>query len=90
MPNGTPVIDSSRADFTAPAIGAAAVTPNDSTDLSRAPARALYIGGTGNLVVDTAEGQTITFTAVPVGIFPVSVKRVRATSTTATNIVALY
>jgi hypothetical protein len=90
MPGGTPVIDSSRADFTAPAIGAAAVTPNDSTDLSRTPTRALYIGGAGNLVVDMAEGPTVTFTAVPVGIFPISVKRVRSTSTTATNIIALY
>jgi hypothetical protein len=89
MPGGTPVIDNSRADFTAPAVGAAAVTPDTSNDLPRYPARALYIGGTGNLVVDLAEGQTVTFNAVPVGIFPVAVKRVRATST-ATNIVALY
>lgn len=89
MPGGTPVIDNSRADFTAPAVGAAAVTPDTSNDLPRSPARALYIGGTGNLVVDLAEGQTVTFNAVPVGIFPVAVKRVRATST-ATNIVALY
>jgi len=90
MPEGYPIIDQSHADFSAPAVGAAVVTPNDSVDLPRFPARALYIGVTGNLVVDTAEGQTITFTAVPVGIFPVSVRRVRATSTTASNIVALY
>ena len=90
MPEGYPIINQSRADFTAPAVGAAAVTPNDSVDLPRFPARSLYIGGTGNLVVDTAEGQTVTFTAVPAGVFPVSVRRVRATSTTATNIVALY
>jgi len=90
MPNGYPIVDASRADFTAPAVGAAAVTPNTSTDLPRAPARALYVGGAGNLEVDTAEGQTVTFTGVTAGsILPVSVKRVRATST-ATNIVALY
>ena len=80
-----------RADFAAPAVGAAAVTPNDSTDLAVSPARSLFIGGAGNLVVDTAAGDTVTFTGVTAGsILPVSVKRVRATNTTATSIVALY
>jgi hypothetical protein len=90
MTPGYPIIDTTRADFSAPAVSAAAVTPNTTTDLPRSPARSLYVGGAGNLVVDTAEGQTVTFTGVPAGfILPVSVRRVRATST-ATNIVALY
>lgn len=74
---------------TIPAEGGAAVTPNNSTDLT-VTARSLYIGGSGNLKVDTADGSTITFSSVPVGIFPVRVKRVYATGTTATSIVALY
>lgn len=73
----------------APAGYAAAVTPNDNTDLTYT-ARALYIGGAGNVAVITQDGQTVTFTAVPVGSFlPVKVSRVLSTGTTATNIVAL-
>jgi hypothetical protein len=80
-----------NADYAAPAVGAAAVTPNDGTDLAVLPARALYIGGAGNISVDTAAGDTVTFSGLAAGtILPVSVKRVRSTSTTATLIVALY
>jgi len=74
-----------------PASDGAAVTPNDSTDLSYTSK--LYIGGTGNLRVtlrDQADGDSVTLSAVPVGFLPLLVKRVWATSTTATNIVALY
>jgi len=50
---------------------------------------ALYVGGTGNINVVTAEGTTVLFTAVPVGTFPVVVKQVLSTNTTATNLVGL-
>lgn len=69
--------------------GGAAVTPNDGADLS-APAKALWIGGTGNVKVDMIDGTTITLNSVPVGMLDVYVKRVYATGTTATNIVAMY
>ncbi len=72
----------------APYANAAAVTPSDSTDLTYRT-RALYIGGTGNIVVSIG-GANVTFTSVPVGILPLVVDRVLATSTTATNIVALW
>lgn len=73
-----------------PATSAAVVTPNDSTDLTF-PTKALYIGGTGNLNVDMADGQTVLFSAIPVGaVLPISVARVRSTNTTATLIVALW
>lgn len=69
---------------------AAAVTPSDSTDLTR-PAHALYIGVTGDvtaiLINDTA---SVTFTAVPVGIFDIQVDRVLSTGTTASGIRALF
>lgn len=69
---------------------AASVTPNDSADLA-VPNACLYIGGSGDVNVDTIDGTTITFVGLYAGtILPVKVKRVRATSTTATNIVALY
>lgn len=78
------------AGLSAPAGGAAAVTPNDGTDLPNGVCRSLYVGGTGNIVLITAQGDTVTFNAVPVGFFPVRCSRVKATLTTATAIVALY
>ena len=73
----------------APASRAAGVTPNDSSDLSTS-ARALYIGGTGDVKVDTTGGDTVTFKAVPIGFMPVRVSRVHATGTTATEIIAVW
>jgi len=68
---------------------ASAVTPNDSTDLTTV-AQGLYIGGAGDLKVDMADSGTVTFSALPAGIFlPIIVKRVYSTGTTATNIIAL-
>lgn len=76
-------------DLTWPATKAAAVTPSDGTDLTSIP-RALYVGVSGDVSVDMEEsGDAIVFKAVPVGILPIRVKRVRATGTTATNILAL-
>lgn len=68
---------------------ALAVAPNDGADLSKAGR--IYVGGAGAVVVDTIGGDTVTFAAVPAGtVLPVRVKRVRSTSTTATNIVVLF
>ena len=73
-----------------PITKAAAVTPSDTTDLT-APTRAIYIGGAGNLKIDTLGGDTVTLNALAVGVIHwVQVKRVYSTGTTATNIVALY
>lgn len=75
----------------APAVSAAAVTPNDSTDLATSPTRSLWVGGAGNINVDMADGTTVLFSGLTAGtLLPVQVKRVRSTSTTATLIVALY
>jgi len=69
---------------------AVAVTPSDSTNLSF-DARALYVGTGGNVVVVFPDNSTVTFTNVQSGsILPVIAKRVNSTSTTASNIVALY
>ena len=70
-------------------MNAAAVTPNDSTDLANQGC--IYVGGTGDVSVITAGGQTVTFSGVPAGSFlPMQVKRVRSTGTTATLILVLY
>lgn len=67
------------------------VTPNDAADLTDGATKGIYVGGAGNLRVITANGETVTITAVPVGsILPIVVTRVLSTSTTATNILALY
>lgn len=50
----------------------------------------LYIGGAGNVAVVTEAGNTVTFTAVPVGTqLDIRVRQVLATGTTATNIVGM-
>ena len=66
---------------------AKAVTPSDTNAQSY---RAIYVGGAGNVAVVTEGGDTVTFTAPPVGsIIPVSVQKVMATNTTATLLVGL-
>lgn len=82
---------SNAAGLTSPAENAAAVTPNDSTDLTTAT-RGLYIGGAGDVVVDMVGGETsVPFTGLIAGnVYPLRVIRVRATGTTATDIVALW
>lgn len=64
----------------------AAVTPSDATvfgDMSRC----LYVGGTGNVAVRTRGGDTVTFSAVPVGSFIIGeFDKVLSTGTTATLI----
>lgn len=66
-----------------------AVTPSDSADLP-APARALYVGGSGNVRINDTGNGAVTFVGVAAGsILPVMARRVYATGTTATNIVAL-
>jgi hypothetical protein len=52
--------------------------------------RALYVGTSGDLTVTMAEDDVaVSFTNVPAGIFPIQVVSVSSTST-ATNLVALY
>lgn len=65
---------------------AQAVTPSDTTVLNCA---GLYIGGTGNVVVETQQGNTVTFTGYPAGTWLwLQIYKVKA-ATTATNIVAV-
>lgn len=79
---------------TAPATGAAAVTPSDSTVVN---CRALYVGTGGNVavhmqgVLGSPRETSVTFSNVQGGtVLPISCYRVLSTGTTATNIVALY
>jgi hypothetical protein len=51
----------------------------------------LYVAVTGNVSVITIGGDIATFAAVPAGtVLPVQVLQLRATSTTSTNVMALW
>jgi hypothetical protein len=73
-----------------PANRAFSIVPNDGTDLEYVTT-ALYVGGAGDIsLVSRAGGAPVILKAVPVGtILPIRVSRVRATGTTATNLVGL-
>jgi hypothetical protein len=64
------------------------VTPSDTLDLSY-NARSFIIGVAGNLKVRTIYNTDVTI-AVPAGVIPIIARRVFATGTTATGIVALF
>jgi len=77
-------------DVLGPARHAAAVSPSDANDLPTASKR-LWIGGTGAVALVTVGGDTVTYTGVPAGTYlQVRAARVKATGTSATNIVAEY
>lgn len=70
-------------------------TPADGTDIPLSSigegARAIYVGGAGNVNVDLLGGGTAVLTGLSAGqIVVVAVTRIRATSTTATALQALY
>lgn len=78
------------ANKTAPAEGATAVTPSDSTVLTGV--RGLYVGSDGNVaVIMVGDSSAVTFVGVKAGsVLPLRVSKVMSTNTTATDIVALY
>jgi len=71
-----------------PAMEAMAITPSDADDVW---ARALYIGTAGDVAIQCYDNAaSVVFKSCPVGVLPVTAKRVFATGTTATNILGLY
>ena len=86
----TDTFSSNGSGLIGPAENAVAITPDDSNDLATM-SRALFIGGAGNLVVVMKGGQTVTFYNLAAGsILSIRAARVKASSTTATNIINLY
>lgn len=81
--------ESYTTSLTSPARDAEPIAPNDAVDLP-AVTRGIYVGSAGNLQVQMASGQTVTFENVAAGvIYPIRVARVMATDTTATDLIAL-
>ncbi len=69
--------------------GATAITPSDSADLTTPSV--VYVGGSGDVKVTTAQGDTVTFVGViSGGVLPVQVIRVWSTGTTATYMLRIY
>lgn len=74
----------SQTNFNIPS-GAEVVTKSDTAFVNYT---GLYIGGTGNVNVVTAKGDTVLFSALPVGAqINLHIVQVLSTSTTATLIV---
>lgn len=69
--------------------GAKVVSPSNTVNLTYPSV--IYVGGTGNVKVTTAQGDEVTFNGVPAGfVIPVQVIRVWSTGTSATNMLAIY
>lgn len=83
---------STNADqVSAPARRAVAVTPHDSNALSDIP-KALYVGTAGNIAMRGVDGTSDqSWKNVPAGtVLPFRAQYVRATGTTAADLLALY
>lgn len=69
---------------------AASITPSDTEALTPL-ARALYVGGAGDVAVVTTKGDDVVFSGMAAGsVLPVQCKQVKSTGTTATLILGLY
>jgi len=75
---------------------AASVTPSDTANIPSVSGGTnngcvLYIGGAGNVKVETVGGDEVTFVGINTGTFlPVQVVKVFAKGTSATNVLALW
>jgi hypothetical protein len=75
--------------LTGPVIAGQPITPNNGADLAFAT-RGIYVGSTGNLSVVLVNGDQVVLRNVQPGvIYPLRVKRVRSSGTTAGDLVGL-
>ncbi|MEL7444647.1 MAG: hypothetical protein AAGK02_02405 [Pseudomonadota bacterium] len=82
--------ENSSDSLIAPARDCFTITPDDSADLTRGT-KAIYVGNGGDIVIRAVDaGQDVTFRNVISGsILDVRVRAVRATGTTASELVGL-
>lgn len=78
-----------KASLQSPASSLSPVTPADGADLAQA-ARALNVATSGAVRITTVAGTTATVYVAAGIAFPVRARRVWATGTTATGIVAMW
>lgn len=73
-----------------PAYGGSPVSPADGSDLPQV-GRALWVGGSGNVVGVLADTASVTIYNVQAGtLLPLRFKRIHSTNTTATSMTNLY
>ena len=66
------------------------ITPHDSNNLSDIT-HAILIGGAGDIAAVMESNQVVVLKGLPAGAWlPIAARRINATNTTATNLVALY
>ena len=89
MPTNDPFASHART-LNDPVAGGFAITPSDTIDLAFMP-RALMVAGGGDVAAVMQDGMTLTLPALGAGvIYPIRIRRVLATGTTATGILGLY
>ena len=78
----------------APYTRAVSVTPSDTTDLAEVPRAINFLKGGGGhaslTVILEGDSASVTLSLSHAGIYPIRPRRILATGTDATNIVALY
>ena len=76
--------------LSSPAKSAFDITPHNTNDLTYVT-RGIYVGASGDLKVDMANGETVIFVDIAAGVIhPLRVKRVYLTGTDATGIIGVY
>lgn len=89
VPLSTETADLLVRDFSMPATIAFDITPSDSVPLAYTT-RGIWVGGDGDVAVVTKANNTVTLTGALAGtIIPIRANYVKATGTTATNLVGL-
>jgi hypothetical protein len=68
---------------------AAPITPSDATDLPQVT-EAVWVGGAGVVAAVMPDQSVVNFTCIAGTVLPLKVRRINATNTTATLLVALY
>jgi len=81
-------ITKNELDILQPGLNAFAITPNDGVFFAKT--RGLYVGVTGNVAVEMAGGNVVTFIGLAGGVVhPLQVIRVLSSGTTALNIIGI-
>lgn len=91
--NPYPTLTQQNADSIFIPVDYVAITPSDTVNFTESLGlcRGIYVGVGGTIVAITAKGSTATFVGAPTGqIIPGYFTRVNSTSTTATNLLAIY
>ena len=76
-------------NLSSPVTAGEMISPNDASDIASVT-RCLFVGQSGDAVVTMASGDTITLQNLQAGnVYPIRVRRVHATGTTAGGLVGL-